>query len=1130
MLKKRILASSLASVMALSSVSVVAFADETAASDIKTEVVSKAQLKEYVEGFDSFLKSDIYEYGTTQADQFQNAVDYAENVINDSKATDVDVTAAYQMLKGVYESLEKHTAQELKDLLADYKDIYDSNNILNEDLNDNIYDPEKYTTFYDEYEEADTYVDSEDGRLITDAYVALEKARKDLSELDYVTKKEFRDALKDFEQIASKLKDYESWRRGTVSVNPETGTNFKAASGAKKVKLSGAYYVEFGALVNIVYGASDVGLVKNNKGEALNDTSLGQTWIAVGSEGTVEEFVNAKYEEFDKIQSSSRTTNTDIVLACNAAKEAVKVFNSWQADNTDRAAKANINALIDKYRAKLVRDCASYDDGITEQIFNFVNDAAKLPAYDGGTEWKTADKIELILDKKTKLIAVDDDGNLVTEANSAIHVTQSVSKNQDIMKYIPVTSDDVAAVLGLSGDTYDNIAGLKDACDAAYDEMSTAKTAYDEAVATLNAALEMDIPALTTIAEDTENFISLTQIKSYDNSTELVAATTLKKYKVTDTSSASKADVVAWNALVDAVKTAHNKLSETASSVQGTYGSYTNPTNTEKTSNWKGDSDTSEDKNVSESGSVVVPAVVFGETEVCASVTIKTYTYSGTDTTTQGAVDGWNKAASDAKTAAEDLNTALKGLNDDLTAYNTAADALKDEKGNSLAPTVDTYAQNGTAVNLAQLEAFGSTTENPAYIIETETILTPFTNSGGDVAGVYKDYNDAVTAANTAYNSLTGGLVSAYTTKAAAYDTAWAAWNAATRGIVGPVVDEDMMGIFEELGDMLAIVEAYNAADEVSDKDARAAAFASAYALGVDGLDENNIVEKPEGSRNEYTLINRKLTYILEDIYPEIKTDKYTKKDVQDLIDKAYDLCDKTGDSEVFHQNHLAVVDRRKEAIAWVTSANKDKSYKDGEVPEDESMTATEMYEYLKGKYDDLEKDWKAMPISYGEIAELIANTASGLDNGSYGASADKIKEALAKVAVGLSTLEATLDENQPFNYDREFVSYNRLHCDETSSALNKKKPNDAEKTLKKNIDALNAAIAEAGTEPAPEVTLGDLDGDGVATPADAVMIVKAFVGQVTLTDAQKAAADYNKDGVVNADDALAVVKAYVGL
>ena len=777
MLKKRILASSLASVMALSSVSVVAFADETATAGA-TEVVTKAELKEYVASFDNFLKDDIYEYGTVQAEQFQDAFDYAENVAASAKATTEEATAAYQMLKAVKESMKKYSAEELQALIEECTDDYETENILNEDLGDKIWDQDTFTDFEAAYIDAESYVNSGDGRIICDLFVELNTTHKALKELPSVTKADFRNVLRDYEAIATKEGSYESWRRGTVSVKPTTGNAAKDLTKATKIT--------FDEILGVVYGSSDAVI------DTLNPST--GTWINVGGETDVKTFVEKQYAIFDGIQSSKVTTDEDINAAYAAAKEAVKVFASWKADDTERAAKANIAALVNKYRAQLADDYATTLIGDVVTKINAITTGALNTYTDNDFEIIAQKDFSLNIDKATGLVKLGadvdtyDDTDYVTTPDPDV-VVKKIGKGQDIMKYIVVDSSKV------TGSVHTNEAELK---------------------------LALEIVEAYAVAE------------------------------ATGTTAAFEA------------------------------------------------------------------------------------------------------------------------------AYGTA------DAGN----------------------------------------------------------------------------------------------------------------------------------DDLAD------------------LDENGIVAKPAGSRNEYTLINRYLTYALTDAYPEAAAAKtYTKNDVKDLINKAYDLCDDTGDAEIFSVNHLALVAERKDALDWLTAANAMKGYKDGVTVDVtagttnyDGFTSTEAYTTLEAKYKTLKDQFADYPVSYGEIAETIADVSVALDDDVYGASAKDVKAALAKVAFGLSTLDAKGDDNEAFTTDREFISYNRLF-------INSKNATKPEIALYNDYKALLTAVEEAGKEPEqPEVVLGDLTGDGVATPEDAIMIVKAFVGEITLTDAQKAAADFNGDGVVNADDALAVVKAYVGL
>ena len=85
MLRRRILASAMASVMAIGSVAVVANAETTAAAT--TQVKSRDDLKAYVDSLDTFFSTKIYDYGSVSGENFLNAYEYAKNVLDDTKST-----------------------------------------------------------------------------------------------------------------------------------------------------------------------------------------------------------------------------------------------------------------------------------------------------------------------------------------------------------------------------------------------------------------------------------------------------------------------------------------------------------------------------------------------------------------------------------------------------------------------------------------------------------------------------------------------------------------------------------------------------------------------------------------------------------------------------------------------------------------------------------------------------------------------------------------------------------------------------------------------------------------------------------------------------------------------------------
>ncbi len=415
MLRRRILASAMASVMAIGSVAVVASADDTAASTAL--VKSAADLEAYIKTFDSFRDDGIYDYGTVAGEQFQNTIDFAENVLADGKATIDDYTAAYQMLKSVYESLKKYTAEELKALVDGNRKIRDTDNIMNEDLSDLIYEEGSYATFADAYDYAETVVDSGDTRLISDAYLDLKNAVSGLNALPVITKSQFRSVLKKYEAIIDNASDYDDWRRGSVSgwFDGEYTPNYWALQQA--VDASGV--TTFGAVKRATLGDGQVDM---------------GGWTAVcfpidiATYGDVQTYVTAIYDELDQIKSVNKTTGEQFIKAYTIAERAAATFNAFTADSTNRAAKASVTKILDQYHKQLV---AKYRADDAEAFYMTVNaDVASITTVP--KDWQDSDNdyfgAELKNQGKKKTV-VTPDGDEVT-----------IAKGISVLKYINIDS------------------------------------------------------------------------------------------------------------------------------------------------------------------------------------------------------------------------------------------------------------------------------------------------------------------------------------------------------------------------------------------------------------------------------------------------------------------------------------------------------------------------------------------------------------------------------------------------------------------------------------------------------------------------------------------------------------------
>ncbi|MGN1339470.1 MAG: hypothetical protein ACI4WS_04185, partial [Oscillospiraceae bacterium] len=330
MLRRRILASAMASVMAIGAVAVVANAEETATTQVK----SKADLEAYVKSFDSFRENEINDYGSISGEKFIDAIEYAENVIDDVESTVDNYTVAYAMLEATYKKLVIHTVEELKALIDANTKNYESGNVYNEELGDPIFNETQFEKFEEKYEEAEAVLGSSDSRIITDAYEELEAAAN-MTRYDVVTKSQFRSALKAYEAMLQKEYAYESWRIGTINgwYDMLSNAGFWAYAGK-----------------SIAYGE----LYEHLASARLD--------------------INAAYEQMDEIKSLKQTTLPDIVKGYKAAVDCVTVMNAWEADDTNRASKANVSKLLKEYHSRLVYD---YNTSAANELFNAVKDYTK---------------------------------------------------------------------------------------------------------------------------------------------------------------------------------------------------------------------------------------------------------------------------------------------------------------------------------------------------------------------------------------------------------------------------------------------------------------------------------------------------------------------------------------------------------------------------------------------------------------------------------------------------------------------------------------------------------------------------------------------------------------------------------
>lgn len=1023
MLRRRILASAMASVMAIGSVAVVASAEDTAAAT--KQVKTKADLEALVKSYDSFRAKEINDYGSMSGEKFLDALEYADNVINDSASTVDDYTVAYQMVTATYNSLKIYTTEELATLIKANKSKYDSKNILNDELNDNLYDGDKWDKFVSEYKSAEDVLDSKDSRIISDAYESLTDAAANLGGLTVVTKAQFRTALKNYETQKQNIYRYDTWRRGTVS--------------------------------------GDLGGVDDSWKFSVN-TSYGALYSVITNDET--DFYNM-YDELDSYKNVSKTSKEDIVKAYKKASSYATILGAWAPDDTARASKATVKSLIDKYRGVLV---FNYDRNDAYALLDQI--AAKTTL--GYDQDKSADE-PWTLEVAVK-VSVDDYSNQWHNSGSVTKLTEAHInvKNTNVAVYIPTkdnlwTGDPILA----AGDDYktNKISGVS---YKLFSKGSTIDlTDYINVTAADVNAHKADAYAAST--NDTPVF-GAERTTAGDNARAAVADAN-KTIAANDANATNVADVDTVLATKDA------KAQEAWKTFKNGYlAAYANL----KTA-IKAVEDKLNASSVAKTANQDVDAILAAGDDLKAAIAAINE-YFGENGVNGAALDAYGNAA---------------GWNDSSIFPWTALSAAK-EVAKAAQPIVDSVAD-------IKKEAY----PRDAFVEEQYTKYglsnnteNEGTDSYGDKIGewIFKDYVQLTTDAIQT-----------------------------TKGQTAQIKHVD-------LATALELAELYIEGDKTKLADAKQNDI---YNL-CDTTGEF-VVGSAKGSAAEWTVVYRYLSYALSDKY-DLVAAKNTKAQVADLLEKSYDLAEKTGDAGLFAAHHDTLVDVRKEASEWIAAANKEKKYKDN-VSAPNGVLATSMYETLKNAYDALEKDYNAFKYSFGEIYVALSTYAEMIDEGELVAN-DTLKTAMEQTALKLSTVESLDDalykdgweantdvdwtiDNDAYTSDRFFNDYNRVFTSNDNYELATKtkagkakihKPDDssAAKSHKELKEAYEALLAEVTKQTTPTTVLGDVNGDGVVNALDAAAILKAVVNNTAI---DVAVGDYNADGAVNALDAAAILK-----
>lgn len=328
MLKKRLLASAMASIMAVSTLGVASMAEDTAVTTTTevTAVKSKADLKALVDSYGTkFREETIYNYATSTGIAMLNALEFGDNVLADATSEEADFTAAYLMITNVAKDLVIYTAADVKALVAKCKPVYDTENILNPEIADNIYDTAYFAAFAADYDYAST-LSATESQIITDCYVELNNSYNTLlgKKLTTVTKAQFAALDKQMNAILVKRNKYEDWRRGTAVVD----------AGGYTATVTG--YQLWPSVVPLTWG---------NLFETTQANYSSQDWVNFYMFGYWQPQAQAAYDNFANFAKTGKTTDTVLVDTYTKAKKAADTVDAFTTDATTQLVRLLLTHL-----------------------------------------------------------------------------------------------------------------------------------------------------------------------------------------------------------------------------------------------------------------------------------------------------------------------------------------------------------------------------------------------------------------------------------------------------------------------------------------------------------------------------------------------------------------------------------------------------------------------------------------------------------------------------------------------------------------------------------------------------------------------------------------------------------------
>ena len=224
----------------------------------------------------------------------------------------------------------------------------------------------------------------------------------------------------------------------------------------------------------------------------------------------------------------------------------------------------------------------------------------------------------------------------------------------------------------------------------------------------------------------------------------------------------------------------------------------------------------------------------------------------------------------------------------------------------------------------------------------------------------------------------------------------------------------------------------------------------------------------------------------------------------------------------------LAAKNTSYEGITTLTGADGQTTYK--EVPK-YHVTVPEGAETVTVTYNkdvDICHDGATVYAYEVEFAATAVNRAAAQASGAMALREDSLRLAVNRAAAqasGYTLKPITLENSYTRNTDgtqtvvMPVTGYVR-NADGSGKAITLSAPADKNSAP---VALFTFEYAKADTK--PDVTYGDVNGDGIINSTDAAIVYRSVTGRYTLTDSQKLSADVNGDGAVNSTDAALIYR-----